>query len=82
MNVVNTLPCEIGIISHLNNLQIINSTENFVFYNIPVHERTAYTFFIYSAEKCGNRRLSVSELKINITLTEYQVIPLYNNYFC
>ncbi|KAJ9579926.1 hypothetical protein L9F63_004399, partial [Diploptera punctata] len=36
LNFVNTLPCRIGIINRMNNLQNINSTDNYVFYDIPV----------------------------------------------
>ncbi|PSN30923.1 hypothetical protein C0J52_25488 [Blattella germanica] len=73
LNFINTLPCQIKILNQFNNLQVINSTDNYVFYEIPVQKNKTCRFFIYTAKECGHLHLSVPTLLMNITVTEYKV---------
>ncbi|CAG9772810.1 unnamed protein product [Ceutorhynchus assimilis] len=71
VNVINSLPCSITIISEFSwIMQVLDASKILRFQNIPCHNRTRYTLEIRAPIKCDHIRLNKERFKMTAILEE------------
>lgn len=74
LNFINTLPCEIEILNPFNDLQVVNSADNYVFRNVTVNNYSNYDVLIFPSSDCSKMKMSQSPTYFSFQPTENMVI--------